>query len=415
MRLKELLRKLVQTKVLENYSMMTLGNILGVLIGFAIYPYAIRVLGKDNYGSYVYAMAVLGFVQMVVNYGFDTPCAKMVVERKDDREALSSVVSSVLTVKMLLFVLSSAVLIVVASFFGEALGGLPLLAWGLLYVVGDILFPSWYFQGMKRMKVVTFINVSVRLLALPSIFLLVRSESDTVLFMAVNSSFAAFGGVVSVVWLTRVEGLRLRLCSVGEVRPVVASATHFFLANIATNLRDYSADILVGRVFGMSDLALFDLAHKIVRAPRLFTLNINGALFPELVDRSTPELVRRALRYEALVGLAMVAAVALVGWPAVMLLGGEEMAGAYPIAVCLSGTIPAWLVIGCYMNFVFVANDRYSLVTQEQVFALVSFLLLFLVGVLAWGDVIVAPLSIVLGAASEIVFCEYVSRRKRLL
>lgn len=415
MNLKGLIGKLISTKVLENYSMMTLANVLGVVIGFVVYPYAIRVLGKDNYGSYVFAMAVIGFAQIVVGYGFATPCAKMVVERRDDRSALSDVVSCVMTAKMLMLVAVAVLLIALTSLLGDALGGLELLMWGLLNVVGDVLFPTWYFQGMKRMKVVTLINVGVRLLSLPAVFLLVRETGDTVVFMAVNSLFAALSGVVSVVWLRRVESIRLRLRPLRELTPYFRTSTQFFFADLAMNVKDYTMDLLVGKVFGMADLALYDLAHKIVRVPRMLTQNINGALFPELVDKATPERVRRARGYETLIGLGMMCAVALAGWPAVLLLGGESMTGAYPIAVCLSGTIPTWLVIGCYLNFVFVARGRYALVSAEQVVALVSGLVFFVVGVWAWGDILVAPCSMVFSTLCEIAFCVYASKKYRLL
>ena len=47
------LQRLRETRVLENYSFMTALSIFSALIGLIIYPYVIRMTGKDAYGAYI--------------------------------------------------------------------------------------------------------------------------------------------------------------------------------------------------------------------------------------------------------------------------------------------------------------------------------------------------------------------------
>ena len=61
------LQRLRETRVLENYSFMTALSIFSALIGLIIYPYVIRMTGKDAYGAYIYAFTIATFFQAVID------------------------------------------------------------------------------------------------------------------------------------------------------------------------------------------------------------------------------------------------------------------------------------------------------------------------------------------------------------
>lgn len=58
----------------------------------------------------------------------------------------------------------------------------------------------------------------------------------------------------------------------------------------------------------------------------------------------------------------------------IQILGGESMGKAYPLVLILSIIIPCWLIVGCYINFVYIPNGLYSNVLKSQIFAFLLFL-----------------------------------------
>ncbi len=102
----DILHRLRETRVLENYSYMTALNILSALIGLIIYPYVIRATGKDAFGTYVYAFTIASFFQVLIDYGFDSPGAKAIVQANEDVMERSRIVTSVLLLKTGLIVIS---------------------------------------------------------------------------------------------------------------------------------------------------------------------------------------------------------------------------------------------------------------------------------------------------------------------
>ena len=50
-------------------------------------------------------------------------------------------------------------------------------------VYSFVLFPQWYFQGIQKMKIVTYIQLGLKLASLPLIFLLIKSPQNLILYV----------------------------------------------------------------------------------------------------------------------------------------------------------------------------------------------------------------------------------------
>lgn len=103
--------------------------------------------------------------------------------------------------------------------------------------------------------------------------------------------------------------------------------------------------------------------------------------------------------------------IALLGYPLVWLLGGREMIGAYPIAVILSVTVYTYLVVGAYLQFVYISRGQYKVVAENQVVAMLTCLLLCSVGLYIVPSAWVVAVSLSLSGIAEIVYCKYCLNR----
>ena len=133
-----------------------------------------------------------------------------------------------------------------------------------------------------------------------------------------------------------------------------------------------------------------------------------------MVNNATPSRVQRILKYERIIGGGFALLVAIFSYPAVLVLGGQQMLGAVPIAILLSATIYTWLVVGAYINFVFIPTDRYYTITINQIIAFISCVLLSLIGLFIWRDITMVAVGLMLSGFIEILFCRYASSRLHL-
>ena len=299
--LRYIFNRLRATRVLENYSFMTALTVLNSLIAILIYPYLIRVLGKEQMGLYVFLFAVVSYLQVLVDYGFDQPATKAVAEAAGDKKKLSFILSHIQFAKFANLLFSLLLAVPFVMFIPVLKENILLIAAIVPLLFVPIFFPSWYFQGTKNMKVVTYINLCYRLLQVPFVFIFVHSPEHTCRYAFLVSFTMLAGAIAASVYIWR-QGLRPVKISREAFITNYKDATPFFLTHLASNIKDKVLTNFVGVAFGMSEVAIYDLACKIVQVPRLFTQNINAALFPEVITDPAPERVKKILRYERLAG-----------------------------------------------------------------------------------------------------------------
>jgi len=401
-------------KIVENYFFMTALQLLSSLFGILIYPYVIRTLGAESYGQYVFALSITTYFITFISFGFSLPGTKMIAQNKHNQAIKSEVVSSIFTAKFYLGLISTVVFAILLLTISGMMQNRWIYIICFAQIIGEILFPSWYFQGVQKMKVVTFIQLGFRILSLPFIIMMVKAPSDCLLFVTINTLAVVFGGIAVNIILIRYEKLKLQIVSLKNLKHYFKDALPFFWSSSVGTIKQSSVSIIIGSVFGMSDLALYDLANKLIILPRMLTISINGALFPKVIQNINASLVRKIIRYEIWIGVLVSILIAALGYWVVLLLAGPTMTAAYPMAVVLSLTVLSWLVVGSYINFIFVPAGRYYLVTQNQIVAALTFFF-YCIPLFFVDNMMIVVTALTLSGLTEIVFCNVMIKKLKLL
>lgn len=403
-------QRLIETRVLENYSFMTALSIFSALIGLIIYPYIIRVTGKEVYGVYVYAFTIATFFQAFVDYGFESPCAKAIVIAKDNLFKQSLIVSSFFYLKSSLAGVCSIIFVICIIFVPFMHNHSTICSMTFVQLLATSFFPVWYFQGTKKMKYVTYINLGIRLSTIPFILWLVHSPADIDKYAFIVMLSVILGTFVSYICLF-VDGIRLQRINISQIISLFHESTPFFITSITSSLKGLTVKTIIKHTLGIGEVAIYDLAEKIVSIPRFFTRNINSALFPEVVNNATAKRVQRILKYERIIGISIAVVISLLSYPAVLLLGGQNMLSAIPITILLSIMIYTELCTGAYINFVFIPSNRYYLITMNQIISFISFILAAFIGLLIWKDIIMVTIGVIISGIIEVLFCYYAEKK----
>ena len=385
-------------------------NIVSALVGFFIYPYVIRVLGAEQYGLYAFLLAIAMYFQDVIDFGFDSPCTKRVALCADDKHELSRTVSVVLFCKLALIALSAAIA-------APIILAIPILRDNLwLFIVIFIqnlyktFYPQWYYLGTKNMKFSSILQAVIRISQIPLILTFVKDTGDLMVYALIVSGTMLVGSIVGGVNVL-MEGIRIVGVSFSQMKEYYKEATPFFVTTISGRIKEKTLTAIIGACFGMRDVAIYDLANKIIQIPKLLLNSINAALFPEVVAKATTERVNKILKYERLISLATILSIVIFGYPATLILGGRDMIAAYPVALILSFTIYFMLITGAYLQFVFVARGGYRYVAWNQVIALATCMVFCGVGMLIWPSVWSVALSLTLSTAGEVIYCRIITKR----
>ena len=400
------------SKVAENYVFMTILQVLNVCFYILIYPFVIRVLGAESYGLYAYAAALVMLFITFVSFGFDLPAAKRIAEHASDTGVKEQVLSEVTTAKILLEGIALVVFAVLFPVSAKMQASPVLFSIVFVQTLSNIFFPQWYFQGIQRMRVVTYIQVCFRLLSLPFIFWLLRAPEDLWIFALILTLCSVLGSLVAW-WIIRYrEGLHVRLVPISDAWRSTREALPFFLSNATSALKEQGIVLLIGMFLGMTDVAIYDLANKIIIIPRTILSKLNDAIFPQMMAQPSASGRRKVLLGEVAIGLASIVLVAAFGYWAVLVLGGKAMLASYPVSIILSVTILTWLVVGAMIYFYIIPSGQTYYITLNQVIAMVSTFAFAGVSLYFTHSVYLLAASLAIAGLIEIVFCSIVIRRK---
>jgi len=277
-----------------------------------------------------------------------------------------------------------------------------------------MLFPLWYFQGMQKMSFVTYVNLGWRLLSIPLIFIFVKSSADLLVFTIIMSVLPFLGYLFSFFYLKIKEKIHVKFVSIKTLKPVFKDAMPFYWTTAFSQLKSEGIKFFIGIFWGMNNVAVYDLANKIISIAYVFTGSINTAIFPKVVKDLSTEKIKRILRYETAIGLTFTVLIAVLSYWAVLILGGKDMLAAYPLTIILSFTIYFSLMVGCYVSYIFVPQNRYYFVSKNQLVSFVSFCVFALIGFAFYVNIITLVVAITLSQIFEMLYCKYLIKKHNL-
>lgn len=88
--------------LVENFGYLTLLQICNLLIPLITYPYLINTLGKDLYGVIIYSQAIVSYLSIFVNWGFNISATKSISINRDNPKKVNEIASVVYLVKSFL-------------------------------------------------------------------------------------------------------------------------------------------------------------------------------------------------------------------------------------------------------------------------------------------------------------------------
>jgi PST family polysaccharide transporter len=401
-------------KVIENYFFMTVLQILNSLFYLIIYPFLIRKLGADGYGLYVFAFSISTYFVTLVGFGFDMPAVKAIAQNANNQAVKTHTLSCVFTAKIYLEALSFVVFSIIILSIPNLRANWIIYFICFLQTLTNIFFPQWYFQGVQRMRIVTYIQIVFKLLSLPFIFLTISNGSDTWKFALIVTISSLFGAVVASYMIHKHEKLHIKWMPFPDIKIWFTDSLPFFWSTSASVIKQQSITVIIGTFFKMSDVALYDLGYKIFTVPNILFGSINAALFPKIANDNRKSVIKKVFLFEALAGFIVIISVAIFGKWVVLFMGGQAMLGAYPIAVVMSFGVLTFLLVGGYINFIFVPQHKYYLVTRNQIVAFIVFFTLTTLGLIIWKNILSIAIAWSIAGLFEILYCNILIKKHKL-
>lgn len=268
--------------IIGNFFSLSILNGLNVLLPLITLPYILNVVGKANYGAYSYIYVIVQYVILFSTFGFNFSATKQISQSRDDCEAVSRIFNAVTACKVLIAVVISLVLMFFSRWVFKDTVGTWMFVYGFGMVLGDIFTPVWLFQGMEKMKYITIVNASSKMLFTMLVFVVVRERDDYDLLILLNSLGYLLAGGLSLLLVYR--QFHIRFCSISwkDISMQLKEGIAVFGATLGMNLYR-NANVIILKQFVTDDIVgLYSAAEKIIKGFQSLISPAAQAVFPHL-------------------------------------------------------------------------------------------------------------------------------------
>ncbi len=296
--------------LISNFLSLTLVQCANYLLPLLTLPFLFRVLTAERYGLVIFAQAFMQYFIILTDFGFSLSATREISTNRADPQEVGRIFSSVMVIKLTLLVVSFLLLVALAVTVPKFRDdwAVYFLAFGV--VVGQVLFPLWFFQGIERMKYVALLNLVSRLVFTVLVFAVIRRRDDYPLVPLFHSLGALTTGVAGLALALLKFKVRLATPSRASLKKHIKAAHHIFAGKIAVSFYTTTNVVILGFFTSDAIVGYFAAGEKIVRAVQGLEIPFSQAVFPYISKRAG-ESPRDALRFIRKVTLPVVIVTAL--------------------------------------------------------------------------------------------------------
>jgi len=324
-----------------------------------------RTFGLELFGTLALTRAIAYYFTIFTQYGFPYSATREIALKRSDAKAYSEVFCCVQLLKI-------GILILAAGF----LGGLTLFSSTCAHIASTLwlyfivisaatLFPTWFFQGMERMGLMTVLNLSQKALFFAWMFLFVRGPEDFGTYIKVLASLelVRLGLAHLICW--RFWRPYLKWPSKNALLIQMRAGWHIFLSNLSINSYSRLPTVFLGIYAGPASAGIYYLGMRITRSLLGLIEPLVQAYFP-IASRNIGE--NQALGIQAGLRFLFVSALIMGVIGCILFLGagpiGEALAGEQLSAVTaimqLFAFLPLIAIISNILGVGMLVNMGYA-------------------------------------------------------
>ncbi|MBP8944534.1 MAG: flippase [Paludibacteraceae bacterium] len=283
-------------KLTENFLSLSVLQGLNYLLPLITLPYLVRVLGPEKYGLVAFAQAFIAYFGILTDYGFNLSATREISVQRENKEKISAIFSSVMLIKfvflILSFILMSVLVFSIHKFRNEWL--LYFLTFGT--VLGQVLFPIWFFQGIEKMKYITWLNIIAKTIFTVLVFVIIRQKTDYIYVPFLGALGTIISGILALGIIRKHFKVNFHLPSKNEVIHQLREGWYIFISTVAISLYSISNTFILGLFASNTIVGYYSGAEKIINAVQGLLSPVSQTIYPH-ISKIASESKERALKF----------------------------------------------------------------------------------------------------------------------
>lgn len=268
------------SQLMRNFLSLSVIQAFNYLVPMLTFPYMLRVIGLEYFGAYQFAMVIIGYLGIIIDYGYNMSATPIAAQNRDNPTALQQLFNEVFSGRLVLM-LVSGILLPFTYFFWQPIDGfaevLLVLFPGLM---ASIFIPTWLYQGVEKMGYAVMLHFSSRFIQIIGLILAVRKPEDWAILAWLNTGGQVVASGLSIYLLKRKFGLIPRWAGWKTSLASLKSGAALFFSQFAISCYLMGGLFLVGLTRSTRENGIYALADKVLQLIRQLLILFFQTVFP---------------------------------------------------------------------------------------------------------------------------------------
>lgn len=264
----------------KNYFYNSIYQIMMLVVPLITTPYLTRTIGADGIGTYSYNYTVTNYFAMFVLLGLENYGNREIAKHKNSGEELCYTFSSIYGLQLCMGVIVTVVYGLYIAISKQ--NHVYALIFGI-NVIAACLDINWCLYGMELFQAIAVRNVVIKALTTSAIFLLIRDQSDVVLYCLIM----LFSNLI-----TQVSAWPIVLQKIKPVRPQIKHILDHLVPNLWLFLTVISVSLYKSvdkLMLGIMDpqktqVGFYELAERIIAIPNMLVVSLGTVMMPRVTN-----------------------------------------------------------------------------------------------------------------------------------
>jgi PST family polysaccharide transporter len=280
---KEFITKREKKILLENFFSLSTLQGFNYILPLIILPYLVRVIGPEKFGLIAFAQAFVQYFMILTDYGFSVSATREISLCQGHKAKTCAVFSSVMTVKFIIAAICCIIMALLVHFVPRFRSDQLVYIYSFGSVIGNTLFPVWFFQGSEKMKYITIINAIFGIIYTISICIFVRNQSHYLMIPLLTSLFSIATGIYGLFIAFRRFELAFVIQPYENIRRQLKTGWNIFISIVAINAYTTTRIFAVGLLTNNTITGFYTIAEKIANFVQTFPLaSLSQAFYPRI-------------------------------------------------------------------------------------------------------------------------------------
>lgn len=318
-------------RLLENFLSLGALQIVSYTLPLINLPYLSRILGVEKFGLVFFAFAFMQYFIILTDYGFGLSATREIAVNRHNQNNLSNIFNSINTLKWILLGVSFIILMILITFVPKLHENWLVFLLSFFMVVGNAIYPVWFFQGMERMKYITFLNILSKVIFVGLIFIFVKQESDYIIVPLFNSLGFIVSGLIGFIFAVKNFNLKLYIPSRKSILKQFKYSTEFFISRVSVSAFNNTNSFCLGLISSNIMVGYYVAAEKIYIAINGLQAPLNQALYPFIAKNRDLKLFKKIYFIALILNTLICVFMYLFAKQFIVLFYGADMLNAYKL------------------------------------------------------------------------------------